>query len=287
MVFFTGKYDKAKEIFFALYFFSGYQRTGKGILLGEYLRVGSHIDIEILKKLCKDKCMKMLNECGRERKTIKQLEKVERPREKLMQYGPGKLSNSELLAILLGTGRRGMNVVKLSQNIFKRFEAETLAEQPMAELRKVAGIGEAKACQIVACFELGRRVIKSMPEKIYLSPEDVWMQLIDIRARKKEYFVIFYLDSRNRELQKRVISIGTLNASLVHPREVFEPAVRDVASHIIIAHNHPSGDPTPSNEDMEVTERLKQAGRILGIEVVDHVIVCDKQFVSLREKGKM
>lgn len=213
---------------------------------------------------------------------IYDLPKVERPREKLMQYGPEKLSNSELLAIILRSGKRGENVVEVAKKILNKFGAKSLPELKFEELKLCDGLGPAKACEIVACFELGKRFLKDKKTEIYLGPEDIWQELKDIRDNKREHFAVFYLDSRNQEIKRDIISIGSLNASLVHPREVFEPAIRNFSAHIILAHNHPSGSTEPSEGDIEVTKRLVEAGKILGIEVLDHIIVTKNNFLSLK-----
>jgi len=218
------------------------------------------------------------------KKTIKDLPKVERPRERLMQYGPEKLSNSELLAILLRSGRKGENVIELANKILKRFSKDALPNLTFNDLKDYPGLGPAKACEIVACFELGKRLLKDKKSEIYLKPKEIWEELKDLRDHKKEHFVIFYLDSRNQEIKREIISVGSLNANLVHPREVFEPAVRNLAAQIILAHNHPSGDPEPSEDDLEITKRLAEAGKILGIEVVDHIIITKTGFISFKEK---
>jgi len=222
---------------------------------------------------------------GRVKKPIKDLPRVERPREKLIQYGPSKLSNSELLAILLRSGKKGENVVEMAGKILKRFKADKLPFLTFDELKNYPGIGQAKACEIVACFELGKRLLKNKKADLILSPNDVFARLGDLKDRKKEYFCIFYLDSRNQEIKREVISVGSLNANLVHPREVFEPAVKNLAAQVILAHNHPSGNTEPSEEDIILTKRLVEAGKILGIEVLDHVIVARKGFLSFKEKG--
>jgi len=219
------------------------------------------------------------------RETIKDLPRIERPREKLVQYGPEKLSDAELLAILLRSGKRGENVIELADRIIKRFGTEKLPSLTFHDLKDCAGIGPAKACEIVACFELGKRLLRDKKVQIYLTPKDIWEELRDVRSYKKEHFIIFYLDSRNQEIKREVVSIGSLNANVVHPREVFEPAVRNYAAHIIIAHNHPSGEPTPSKDDIEITRRLVEAGRILGIEILDHIIVARNGFLSFKEQG--
>lgn len=212
---------------------------------------------------------------------------IDRPREKLMHYGPDKLSNSELLAILLRSGKKGENVVELAHKILKKYGSHKLPHLGFQELQECSGLGPAKACEIVACFELGKRLLKEKRTELFLKPEDVFIQLKDIRDHKKEHFIILYLDTRNQEIKRDIISIGSLNASLVHPREVFEPAVRNTAAQIIISHNHPSGDPNPSAEDLHISRRLVEAGKIMGIEIIDHVIVSKTNYFSFKEKGLM
>ena len=214
---------------------------------------------------------------------IKDLPKIDRPREKLEKYGPERLSDSELLAILLRTGSEGVNVVELSSKILKKFSGVGLAKASVKELKNTFGLGAAKACEIVACFELGRRLLQNKQSALLLSPQDVWDQLKDIRDNKKEHFVIFFLDARNQEIKREVVSVGSLNANLVHPREVFEPAVRHLAAQVIIAHNHPTGDTSPSQEDSDITKQLVNAGKILGIDINDHIIVSENNFFSFKE----
>jgi len=215
---------------------------------------------------------------------IKDLPKVDRPREKLEKYGPEKLSDSELLAILLRTGAKGINVVELARKILGKFSGSGLAKASLKDLKNTFGLGTAKACEIVACFELGRRLLQNKKSQIYLTPKDVWNELKDIRDNKKEHFVIFFLDARNQEIKREIVSVGSLNANLVHPREVFEPAVRHLAAQVILAHNHPAGDLRPSEQDIEITKRLAEAGHILGIDIVDHIIVSQSGFLSFKQK---
>jgi len=215
---------------------------------------------------------------------IKSIPKIDRPREKLIQYGPEKLSNSELLALLLRSGNKDVNAIELAGKILKKFGAKKLPDLIFKDLKKIPGLGPAKACEIVACFELGKRLLKDKKAQIFLTPKEVWEELKDIKNHKKEHFVIFYLDSRNQEIKRETISIGSLNANLVHPREVFEPAVRNLAAQIILAHNHPSGDPTPSEDDLEITKKLIESGKILGIEIIDHIIVAKNDFFSFKER---
>lgn len=216
---------------------------------------------------------------------IKDLPNIERPREKLERYGPEKLSTSELLAILLRTGGKGMNVVELASKILKKFHSDGLASASVSELKQTFGLGTAKACEIVACFELGRRLLQCKQSALLLSPKDVWEQLKDIRDNKKEHFVVFFLDARNQEIKREIVSVGSLNANLVHPREVFEPAIRYLAAQILIAHNHPSGSLEPSEDDLIITKRLVEVGNILGIELTDHIIVTNTSYTSFREGG--
>lgn len=216
---------------------------------------------------------------------LKEVPAMDRPREKLSKYGPNKLSNTELLAILLGSGTKGTNVVELSNKILKKFGTEKMSEVSYQDLKNTFGLGPAKACLLIACFELGRRFLKDKKHNLILSPQSVWESLKDIRDHKKEHFVIFYLNTRNQEIKREVISVGTLNTSLVHPREVFEPAIAHSAAQVIVAHNHPSGDPEPSEEDLAITKRLVEAGKILGIELLDHVVIGRDRWASIRELG--
>jgi DNA repair protein RadC len=214
------------------------------------------------------------------KKTIKELPKVERPREKLIQYGPEKLSNSELLAVILRSGTKEENVIDFANKILIRFGKKNLPNLTFENLKNYPGLGPAKICEIIACFELGKRLLKDKKAAIYLTPREIWDELKDLRNNKKEHFIIFYLDSRNQEIKIEIISVGSLNANLVHQREVFEPAVRNLAAQIILTHNHPSGDPEPSEDDVEMTKRFVESGKILGIEVIDHIIIAKTGFIS-------
>jgi DNA repair protein RadC len=215
---------------------------------------------------------------------INDIPKIDRPREKLERYGVEKLKDAELLAILLRTGTKDINVLKLSEKILNKFKNQKFENVSIDDFKKIHGLGSVKACEIIACFELGRRMLKDKKSSILLSPKDVWQRMEDIRDSKKEHFVVFYLDSRNQEIQREIISIGTLNESLVHPREVFEGAIKNNASSIIIVHNHPTGNVEPSMDDLSLTKRLVEAGKILGVEVVDHIIVSNLNVFSFKEK---
>lgn len=217
--------------------------------------------------------------------TIRDMPRIEKPREKLEKYGPDKLSNEELLAIILRTGKAGKNVIQLAKEVLTKIEIP--AEAKLEDLKKIKGIGTAKACEIVSVFELGKRLLQNKKQRIIKDPQDIWNAMHDIVQLKKEHFVVFFLDPRSQEVKREIISIGTLDMSLVHPREVFEPAVRYLASHIIISHNHPSGEPSPSIADLEVTKKLSAAGKIMGIEVLDHVIVSKNGWYSMQAHGEM
>jgi DNA repair protein RadC len=213
------------------------------------------------------------------KQSVQDLPKLERPREKLSKYGPGRLSNIELLAILLRTGRKGKSVIEISKEVEKKF-GEKMLSLEIEDLLTINGIGLAKATELLAAIEITKRYLNLNRSKIIQTAEDVWHELEDIRASKKEHFVVFYLDTRNQLISRETVSIGTVSASIVHPREVFEPAIKHVASKIILAHNHPSGVTEPSLADIKVTERLKKAAKILDIEIVDHVIVSKDSWSS-------
>lgn len=218
---------------------------------------------------------------------IKDMSIVDRPREKLVKYGVNKLSSAELLGIILGKGVRGRSSLEIAKYLLKSFPEENFKNIKFEDLKDFKGLGSVKICQIMACVEFGKRILNGKRSKFVLSPKDVWSEMKDIRGGKKEYCFTFFLDVRNQIIKRELVSVGTLNASLIHPREVFEPAIRFTAAQIIISHNHPSDDSTPSDEDILLTKRLVEAGRIIGIEVIDHVVVSEKGFTSMKEKGLM
>lgn len=213
---------------------------------------------------------------------LKEVPSVDRPREKLEKYGVNKLNDNELMAILIRTGIKGKNVVELSKQILKQITKVGIEDLAINDLVRIKGLGKIKAGQILASIELGRRLLKDKKSKLVLSPQDVWHEMKDLRDSKKEHFVIFYLDTQNQITKREIISIGTLNESLIHPREVFEPAIRHTAAQVVVAHNHPSGNLEPSPDDIAVTKRLTEAGNLLGIEVLDHVIVTAGEFKSIK-----
>lgn len=217
------------------------------------------------------------------------IQKVDRPREKLEKLGVSALREAELLALLLGTGTRGKDVLSLSNELLKTYPGKKLLEVSLQELKSKKGIGLAKACVLLSGFELSKRLLESDSTAALSvqTPRDVLAQVQEIRSRKKENFVVLYLNARNQLLHKEFVSIGSLNSTVVHPREVFVPALQHFSASIVLAHNHPSGDCQPSSEDIELTRRLASAGKLLGIEVLDHLIVSHSGYLSMKEQNLM
>lgn len=214
---------------------------------------------------------------------IKDTPKVDRPQEKLVKYGTKKLTDAELLALILRTGTKDTNVVELSKKILRKFKGK-INEIDIKSLKEINGLGETKACQIIACFELAKRLADPIKGSQFLSSQDVFNSLTDIRQSKKEQLLVIYLDTRKREIARETISIGTLNANLIHPREVFEPAIKNLAAGVVLIHNHPSGDTNPSDNDLILTRKFIKAGDIMGIEIIDHLIVSRDSYYSFKEK---
>lgn len=222
--------------------------------------------------------------------TVRDLPPEERPRERLQKVGAGNLSDQELLALILGRGTAGESVLDAARKLLTEFGTlHNLAAATVEELTGMRGIGLAKAAQIKAAFELADRLTDKLKvgEKIECkNPEDVAVYMsARLRGKKKEHFMAVLLDTRNRLLKTVEISIGSLDTSLAHPREVFKEAISASAASVIVVHNHPSGDCTPSADDVELTKRLFSAGEIIGITLLDHIIVSDSGYVSLKSKG--
>jgi len=219
--------------------------------------------------------------------TIHDLPKEERPRERLVKFGEQALSIQELLQLILGRGIAGESVVVTAQKLLSQFGSlQKLSEASIEELSSIKGIGLAKATQIKAVFEIGRRLsTQTLPykSKELTDPEKVY-RLIKSKLKDyhKEHFYVIALDSRNHSIAE--VSVGSLNASIAHPREVFAEAIKNKAASVIFVHNHPSGDPEPSEGDLVVTKRLVEAGKILEIEVVDHIIITNTNFLSFKER---
>jgi DNA repair protein RadC len=222
--------------------------------------------------------------------TVRDLPLGERPRERLLKLGSEALSAQEILAIILGRGIKGEPVMMISQKLLSRFgNLRSIADASLEELTQTKGVGPAKAAQIKAALELSKRLEADAgggPKPMLKSPEDVAAAVrSQLKGKKKEHFLVLCLDIRNRLIDRKSVSVGSLDTSIVHPREVFAEAVSCRAASVIFAHNHPSGDPEPSKEDVELTKRLAKAGEIMGIDVLDHIIVCDKSHVSLKARN--
>lgn len=230
-----------------------------------------------------------MNEAETARPTIKELPAQERPRERLASVGEGALATAELLAIILRTGIGGESALAMARRLLSTYDGlPGLARASFAELRAERGLGNAKTAQLKAALELGRRMLLATPEDrlIVRSPSDVAQLLMAEMAHlEQEHFQVLYLDTRNRLLGSETVYVGSLNASHIRIAEVFRDAVKRNCAAIIVAHNHPSGDPSPSPEDVEVTRQLVAAGGILSIEVLDHLVIGQQRFVSLRERG--
>jgi len=213
----------------------------------------------------------------------------ERPRERFIKHGPESLSNHELIAIIIQTGSKNESVLSLANKLLVHFDGlRLLKDASLDELKTIKGIGTVKAIQLLASIELGRRVSNLVYSDRYCirSPEDAAKYMMnDMRFLTQEHFVCLYLNTKNQVMHKQTVFIGSLNASIVHPREVYKEAFRRSAASIICLHNHPSGDPSPSREDIEVTKRLVECGKIIGIDLLDHIIIGENKFVSLKEKG--
>jgi DNA repair protein RadC len=220
---------------------------------------------------------------------IREMPWFERPGARLKRSGPEALSDAELLAIVLGRGSKEENVIDCSRRVLREANLNYLAEQSVPELAKTFGDDEVKAMKVSAMFELFRRTNRlktaGFSRKIQ-SAEDVYHYFANrLAEKKKEYFYALCLDTKHRIIHEELVSVGILDASLIHPREVFNPAIKVCSHEIILVHNHPSGEAEASENDKEVTKLLMDAGRLLGIEVLDHIIVGKKGFVSLKEKG--
>jgi DNA repair protein RadC len=222
--------------------------------------------------------------------TIHDLPQSERPRERLQRLGAESLSSLELLEAVLGRGISGESVMITAQRLLDQFgDIRGIAEASIEELSEVRGIGLAKSCQIKAAFELSNRWSRSSgsQQKVTVkTPEDAYSELKGkSRGQKKEHFWAIFLDTRNQIIKTVEISVGSLDTSIVHPRELFKEAISVSASSVIVAHNHPSGNPEASQDDIKLSRRLKETGDLVGIEMVDHIIIGDGKYISLKREG--
>lgn len=225
---------------------------------------------------------------GESGKSVKHWPEDERPRERLVAHGPASLSDAQLLAIIIRNGRAGRSAVDLGRELLERFGSLAGIEQAgIKEICAVPGIGPAKAAELKAAIELGRRYQKpSLAGASFCSSGDIAAYYRPrMKDLKKEIFRCALLDTKNKLIREEVISVGSLSASIVHPRDAFKPAVRESAAAVIFIHNHPSGDIKPSQEDILLTRRLVQAGEVLGIQVLDHIIIGDGEHFSFRDNG--
>nr|Q3AQF7.1 RecName: Full=UPF0758 protein Cag_1513 [Chlorobium chlorochromatii CaD3] len=210
-----------------------------------------------------------------------------RPRERFLQHGAAALSPAELLALILRSGSQQYNILDTCHHIINRFSLEKLSDVSLKELQQIKGIGESKAMQIVAIFELNRRLHYSRNQlRKIMAAGDVFEYMSGrIPDESKEHLFVLHLNTKNQVIKNELISIGTLNTAVIHPREIFKSAIRESAHSIIVVHNHPSGDVNPSNADKKITNELKQAGAFMQIEMLDHVIMSKTEWYSFRERG--
>ncbi|MFM1652352.1 DNA repair protein RadC [Brevibacillus sp. B_LB10_24] len=221
--------------------------------------------------------------------SMKNVPMYERPRERLLHKGAGQLADAELLAILLRTGSEKETAFDLAQRLLSVFgDLQGIVQASHEELRRIKGIGPVKAVELHAALELGRRLVQR-PQKRRVAirlPRDVAeLMMPEMQHLTQEHFVCLYLNTKNQVIGKQTVFVGSLDASIVHPREVFKEAIKRSSASIICLHNHPSGDPTPSREDIAVTRTLREAGDLIGIALLDHVIIGDGRYVSLKEQG--
>src|SRR3989338_6087563 len=217
---------------------------------------------------------------------IKDISLENRPRERLEKQGPSVLSDAELLAIILKTGNKTENVIDMSNRLISKYGFDKLSMCSLTELQEINGMGSAKACQIIALFELNKRHSYSKTQgKPIKTAKDVFEHCSPkLSSSDREHFMILHLDIKNRVIKDEIVSVGALTGTIAHPREVFKSAIKESAHSVILVHNHTSGDPTPSDEDLRMTERLFEAGEILGIKVLDHVIIGKDEWWSWNEK---
>ncbi|MFW6007357.1 MAG: RadC family protein [Halanaerobiales bacterium] len=220
--------------------------------------------------------------------TLKQLPEEDRPREKLIKYGAKNLSNAELLALIIRTGNRKRTAIELSQDILSYFGGlNSLTSLSVEEIKQIKGIGVAKSTQIKALIEISKRLAASSDQNriIVKEPQDVSNVMMPrLRYNKQEVFSLILLNIKNQIIAISEITKGGLTSSIVHPREVFKEAIKRSSAAIILVHNHPSGIPEPSDEDIKITKRLIECGKIIGIEIMDHIVIGDGIYVSLKEK---
>ena len=227
-----------------------------------------------------------------EDKSIKKWPVYERPRERLLNFGADTLSTAQLLAVIIRLGSRDKSAIDLAREMLLKFGSlKEIEDASVAEFSDIKGMGNAKVAQLKAAFELGKRLMQgksapALPDPSFKNSRDVYEYYRPrFYGMKKEKVLCILLDTKNRVFKETIVSDGTLTSSLVHPREVFRYAIKEAAASILLIHNHPSGDPHPSNDDISITKRLVETGKLVGINVLDHIIIADGKYLSLLEKG--
>ena len=211
---------------------------------------------------------------------------IARPREKLLKYGPRALTNTELLAVVLGNGVEGENVLQVAEDLMRRHGAEALPGLTLEGWRTARGIGTVKACQMTAAFELARRIlVRPEAEFRVSSPREAYELVRDLKRARKEHLVALYLDAQNHLILRETISIGALNTTRTHPREILQPAILHSALAFVLVHNHPSGSLEPSRDDLDFTRSIARAAELIGVGLTDHLIVSPRGYLSLKERG--
>ncbi len=213
---------------------------------------------------------------------------IARPREKMLKYGPRALTNTELLAVVLGNGVEGDNVLQVAEDLMRRHGAEALPGLTLEGWRTTRGVGTVKACQMTAAFELARRIlVRPEAEFRVSSPREAYELVRDLKRARKEHLVALYLDAQNHLIQRETISIGALNTTRTHPREILQPAILHSALAFVLVHNHPSGSLEPSRDDLDFTRSIARAAELIGVGLTDHLIVSPRGYISLKERGAL
>jgi DNA repair protein RadC len=219
---------------------------------------------------------------------IKDIPLQNRPHERLEKYGTKVLNDAELISIIISSGVKGHNVIDLSNNLLKKFNLEKISKASYSELKTVHGMGKIKAMKIIAAIELSKRIKFSRLKYTINNSYNVYHFMKNkISNLEKEHFIVLMLDTKNKIIKEEIVSIGTIDATIIHPREIFKSAIKENSNSIILVHNHPSGNPLPSSEDLDITEKIIKAGETLGIKVLDHIIIGNRKYWSYTEKHKL
>lgn len=262
-------------------------RSGQFTEVGRPVHENAPADGNVRMENMRREAVKMGSEVGAITGASIDRRRAQLPRERLLHCGVESLRDGELLAVSLGTGYRGRHVLEVADDVLKQVSTEELVALDVAGWRRLKGVGLATAAQMVATFELARRGLgKGLGLRpSIVRPADALPHLQDIREQRREHFLCLYLNARNQMIHREIISIGSLSSSIVHPREVFQVAIGHSAASIVLSHNHPSGDVSPSREDIELTQRLVRAGQIMGIDILDHIIIAADDVLSMKEHG--